>query len=292
MPMHDAFPTDPYVILDPAVRWYPGDALLGDMGGREKLIPPLVDKVRAGVKAWRDSGYAEASGTTRSLLRYWFEEEHLLPQANGTMAQFDHRDLGGAGQWMLGGMTMVGDMFNHGLKAKVDGLCSELSQVLAMQPFVASPASQSQRQGNDQHEGRSLDAGSVSLFVPETSGRASGQWWPADLGFPNGTGAQNQIRYAYFNQAHRLAIELNGHVTVFDHGVDQRGLKFGRLVTRCAGRETRECGGHALAARSGRHRERRTLHPVGNRHAGDSAERRRQVELANRLAHNGGRHAG
>ena len=23
---------------------------------------------------------------------------------------------------------MVGDMFNHGLKAKVDGLCSELSQ--------------------------------------------------------------------------------------------------------------------------------------------------------------------
>ena len=111
--------------------------------------------------------------------------------SNGAMAQFDHRELGGAGQWMPGGMTMVGDMFNHGLKAKVDGLCSELSQILAMQPFVPFPAtfqSQSQRQGTGQQEGghELFDTGSVSLFVPETPGRASGQWWPAELGFPNG----------------------------------------------------------------------------------------------------------
>ncbi len=79
-----------------------------------------------------------------------------LLNSKGTMAQFDHRELGGAGQWMPGGMTMVGDMFNHGLKAKVDGLCSELSQILAMQPFVPFPAglqSQSQRQGGGQQEG-------------------------------------------------------------------------------------------------------------------------------------------
>jgi Short C-terminal domain len=38
----------------------------------------------------------------------------------------------------------------------------------------------------------------------------------AELGFPNGSGAQNQVRYAYFNAAHRLAVELNGHVTVYD----------------------------------------------------------------------------
>ena len=37
---------------------------------------------------------------------------------------------------MQGGMTMVGDMFNHGLKAKVDNLCTELSRLLAQQPFV------------------------------------------------------------------------------------------------------------------------------------------------------------
>ena len=144
-----------------------------------------------------------------------------LLNSRGTMAQFDHRELGGAGQWMAGGMTMVGDMFNHSLKAKVDGLCSELSQVLATQPFVPFPMgaqSQSQRQGGGQPErGHELpDTGSVSLFVPEPPGRASGQWWPADLGVPNGTGAQNQVRYAYFNGEHRLAVELNGRVTVYD----------------------------------------------------------------------------
>jgi hypothetical protein len=57
---------------------------------------------------------------------------------------------------------------------------------------------------------------SVSLFVPEAPGRASGQWWPAELGFPNGSGGQNQVRYAYFNPTRRLAVELNEHVTVYD----------------------------------------------------------------------------
>ena len=50
---------------------------------------------------------------------------------------------------------MVGDMFNHSLKAKVDGLCSELSQILAMQPFAPFAAGfQSQRQGGGRQEGR------------------------------------------------------------------------------------------------------------------------------------------
>ncbi len=31
-----------------------------------------------------------------------------LVNSNGTMAQFNHRELGGGGQWMRGGMTMVG----------------------------------------------------------------------------------------------------------------------------------------------------------------------------------------
>ena len=124
---------------------------------------------------------------------------------NGSMAQFSHPELGGSGQWMRGGMTMVGDMFNSSLKAKVEGLCSELSQLLDQQPFVPPPANtQSQSQGG------------ASLFVPEPPGRAAGQWWPAELGSPNGAGGQNQIRYAYFNAARRLAVDLNGHVTVYD----------------------------------------------------------------------------
>src|SRR5271154_5973485 len=178
--------------------------------------------------------YSVSADAAMALLR-------ALVNNNGTMAQFNHWELGGNGQWMLGGMTMVGDMFNHGLKAKVDGLCSELSQLLAMQPFVSFPAgfqSQSQRQGGGQQEGGHdvLDTGSVSLFVPETPGRASGQWWPAELGFPNGTGAQNQVRYAYFNQKRRLAVELNGRMTVYDtldhqiSGVSQQQGRGGSLT--------------------------------------------------------------
>jgi hypothetical protein len=129
---------------------------------------------------------------------------HAVVKGNGSMAQFSHPELGGSGQWMRGGMTMVGDMFNSGLKMKVEGLCSELSQLLGQQPFVPAPAStQSQTQGG-------------SLFVPEPPGRAAGQWWPAELGSPNGSGGQNQIRYAYFSPSHRLAVDLNGHVTVYD----------------------------------------------------------------------------
>jgi Short C-terminal domain len=126
---------------------------------------------------------------------------------NGSMAQFSHPELGGGGQWMRGGMIMVGDMFNSGLKAKVDGLCSELSQLLGEQPFVPSPSVQSQSQ-----RGR----GGTSLFLPEPPGRAAGQWWPAELGSANGAGGQNQIRYAYFNAARRLAVDLGGHVTIYD----------------------------------------------------------------------------
>ena len=145
---------------------------------------------------------------------------------NGTMAQFNHWELGGGGQWMMGGMTMVSDLFNHALKAKVDGLCTELSQLLSQQPFVPLPPpvsnqwqgqsqggqyNQQAGQGNTGYSG----GGGVSLFVPAPPGNA-GNWWPADLGMPNGSGAQNQTRYAYFNNARRLAVEINGQVTVYD----------------------------------------------------------------------------
>ena len=147
-----------------------------------------------------------------------------LINGNGTMAQFNHHELGGSGQWSQGGMTMVGDMFNNVLKAKVDGLCTELSRLLAQQPFAPPPlGSQSQSQGGrqQQQQGGSGSPGMVggspaaSLFVPAAQG-SSGNWWPADLGFPSGSGSQNNIRYAYFANARRLAVEINGHVTVYD----------------------------------------------------------------------------
>ena len=44
-------------------------------------------------------------------------------------------------------MTMVGDMFNYGLKATVSGLCSELSSLLSSQQIFVPLPPQSARGG-------------------------------------------------------------------------------------------------------------------------------------------------
>jgi hypothetical protein len=63
---------------------------------------------------------------------------------------------------------------------------------------------------------------SASLFVVPAPGLSS-DWWPSDLRWPNSTGAQNGVRYAYFAQARRLAIESNGSVAVYDTQDHQLG---------------------------------------------------------------------
>ena len=87
MPLHPSFPTDPYAVLIPEHRWYPGDQVTSE-AVRATLIPPLVDKVRKEVQAWRDKDYAGASETTRTLLRHWFQSEHIMPDADGTSRRF------------------------------------------------------------------------------------------------------------------------------------------------------------------------------------------------------------
>ena len=59
-----------------------------------------------------------------------------------------------------------------------------------------------------------------SLFVPNAQ---FGNWWPADLGVPGSTGAQNNLRYAYFPGARRLAIDVGGQISVYDTGNHQIG---------------------------------------------------------------------
>lgn len=137
-----------------------------------------------------------------------------LVEGNGTMAQFDHPEFGGMGQWTRGGMTMVGDMFNHALKAKVDGLCSDLAGLLGSEPFFMRRGSQ-QSQSQHQDHGSRGPLGEVSLFVP-SAGTPWGDVWPANLGAATTTGSQNDIRYAFFPSSRRLAIEIHGQVTVYD----------------------------------------------------------------------------
>jgi hypothetical protein len=115
----------------------------------------------------------------------------------GTMAQFYHPELGGGGQWMRGGMTMVGDMFNSRLQGTVSGLCSELSSLLGSeQVFVPPPPPSGNFMGSNM--------------------MSSNGWWPAELGSPSSSGGQNDSRYAYFPGARRLAINRNGQVSVYD----------------------------------------------------------------------------
>ena len=116
---------------------------------------------------------------TRSML-------DAVINGNGCQAQFSHPEFSGSGQWMRGGMTMVSDMFNNHLKGRVANLCADLSDLVANQPDLI-----------------------------RSSGLSS-DWWPSDLRWPDSTGAQNGVRYAYFSQARRLVIEVDGRVTVYD----------------------------------------------------------------------------
>jgi hypothetical protein len=46
-------------------------------------------------------------------------------------------------------------------------------------------------------------------------------WWPEDLGQPDTSGGQNDVKYAFFHDKHRLAIQQDGKVTVYDSGDHQ-----------------------------------------------------------------------
>ena len=135
------------------------------------LVEPVASRHRVGVE------------TALALL-------DALRAGGGRMAQFNLPELGGMGQWSRGGMVQVGDMFNGGLKARVDALCQDLAGLLREEPA-------------------SRGAGGMST---------SKEWWPEGLGRPSSTGGQNDVRYAVFPDSHRLAVERDGRVTVHDTG--------------------------------------------------------------------------
>lgn len=140
--------------------------------------------------------------TVESLLK-------AIIHGNGTMAQFNLPELGGQGQWMKGGMTMVGDMFNNSLRSTVDKLCNELSELVTT--TVLFEIDDDPLTDTQVREGARTQPGVRNGFFSEPSSS-----WPTIFGSPTSTGSQNNFRYAYFAPVHRLVIEDSGKRTIYD----------------------------------------------------------------------------
>ncbi len=89
MAIHPSFPTSPYVILNPDHRWFPADEALRE-SSYEKLLPPMVHKIRREVNEWRDEKYKGATETSKTLLNWWFNTNHIIPQSDGTLHKFEY----------------------------------------------------------------------------------------------------------------------------------------------------------------------------------------------------------
>lgn len=197
---------------------------------------------------------------------------------NGTAAQFSHPELGGMGQWMAGGMVMIGDFSKTHLQSTVMQICTAIAAHLQGQRLAAqsapahAPSQQAQSQtqgpsssgaqpsmpprqtGADAHRqptgqgsagqeesgksrgllstiGKKLFGGASSAPERTTTGsetRAASSsgwsnWWPDAFGAPNSSGSQNNMHYAYFVGARRLALRLGNRVTIYDTGTHQIG---------------------------------------------------------------------
>jgi hypothetical protein len=144
----------------------------------------------------------EESLVTRVALRHSISQNAVrtilraLRSGGGSMAQFSHPEFGGMSQWSPG-MTMVGDMFNNGLKSKLDAVCSELAR------YAAETSS----------KGHGSDRETIEVSFRKAP---QGYWWPVGLGTPSSVGAQNNLSYAVFPR--RLVIKDGEHIEIYDTG--------------------------------------------------------------------------
>ena len=122
-----------------------------------------------------DAGRKVASDLARE---YGFSQDaviHMMQamlRGRGGMAQFDHPEFAGSGQWMRGGMLMIGDMFNHSLKARVDGLCQAIAQRLGS--LQSQPATAGSFQA--QSSGGWAAAASMAPMAPMGAARSRCSW--------------------------------------------------------------------------------------------------------------------
>lgn len=67
----------------------PGDPAVIAPGRRPSKCP-LVRSIRAQVDGWRRGGYAGVSDTSRHLLNFWFQTDHLIRDENGYSVPFNY----------------------------------------------------------------------------------------------------------------------------------------------------------------------------------------------------------
>lgn len=160
-----------------------------------------------------------------------------LIKGNGKMAQFNHPELGGVGQWLPGGMTMISDMSNSYLKMVIDNLCGELAILIKNNYF--NPTKENEllaNQGSSQQQQQSQ--GNISNTEPAIKANLFNlnPWWPTELGSPTISGSQNNLLYAYFADKQRLLLENQGEIHVYDtlhhhiSGVSQQQGSSGQLL--------------------------------------------------------------
>jgi Short C-terminal domain len=172
----------------------------------EKDSSPMTELSPSGLRSVEE--VAARTGFSRDAVTSMLAS---MMAGRGGMAQFSHPEFGGSGQWLAGGAIMISDMFNNALKARVDALCNELSALVwREQDFATADSFQSQSQGTRENHPR----GSSSLLAAVEPGQTN--WWPSDLGVPSSLGAQNEVRYSYFPKTRRLALDINGKITVYD----------------------------------------------------------------------------
>lgn len=156
----------------------------------ERLIAALAER------------YGFSQGAVRAL-------RDAMERGGGRMAQFQHPELGGMGQWQAGGLLMIGQLGNAELQARVGLLAEALRQAAHAQAGERTPPSRPP----------AALAGLVGLAAP---------WWPADMGQPAASGGQGDVRYAFFPALRRLAVLAGGALTLYDtldhqvYGVSQQ----------------------------------------------------------------------
>lgn len=141
------------------------------------------------------AGLAREHGISEDAVKVVLD---ALRRGGGTMAQFSHAEFGGMSQWSSG-MTMVGDMFNDSLKAKLNAVAGSLADYLRDHPVE-----------------RKQEETSVSYRSAGKPSTAS--WWPDEFGTPSSVGSQNAMRYAVFPEKHRLIIDDHGELTAYETG--------------------------------------------------------------------------